>query len=110
MKILLDECVTKKLKRLLEGYEVYTVTEIGWSGLKNGKLLQKACDASFDILLTIDKNIDSQQNIAHFPISLVMLDVFKSNLKYYEPLIPIFYSRIQQFEKRKSYLIESISD
>jgi predicted nuclease of predicted toxin-antitoxin system len=107
MKILLDECVTKKLKRLLEDYEVYTVTEMGWNGLKNGKLLQKAAEQSFDILLTIDKNIDSQQNISTHNLSLVILDVAKSNLKHLEPLIPAFIAKIEQVEKGKSYVIES---
>ncbi len=42
MKILLDECVTKKLKRHLTEFEVATVVEMNWSGLKNGKLLSVA--------------------------------------------------------------------
>jgi len=107
MKILLDECVTKKLKRLLENYEVYTVAEMGWNGLKNGNLLQKATQECFDILLTIDKSIDSQQNISKYKLSLVILDVSKSNLKHLEPLIPAFVAKMQQIEKGKSYLIES---
>ena len=41
MKILLDECVTKRLKPHLPKYKVFTVTEMGWCGLKNGKLLQQ---------------------------------------------------------------------
>ena len=50
MKILLDECVTHKLKKSLKKYEVYTVTEMGFSGLKNGKLLAKAQHSGFDML------------------------------------------------------------
>ena len=42
MKILLDECVTKKLKAYLLEFDVQSVTEMGWNGLKNGKLLQAA--------------------------------------------------------------------
>lgn len=57
MKILLDECVTKKLKRHLTEFEVKTVVEMNWSGLKNGNLLNEAIKEKFDILLTIDKNI-----------------------------------------------------
>ncbi len=36
MKILPDECVTKKLKAYLASYQVFTVTEMGWGGIKNG--------------------------------------------------------------------------
>jgi predicted nuclease of predicted toxin-antitoxin system len=39
MKILLDECITKRLTNHLNEFEVYTVIEMGWSGIKNGKLM-----------------------------------------------------------------------
>ena len=42
MRVLLDECVPRKLKRVLGDHEVVTVTENGWSGLKNGELLKLA--------------------------------------------------------------------
>ena len=63
MKILLavrcaDECLTKKVKRYLSEFEVITVPEPSFSGLKNGKLLKAAVKEGFDILLTIDKNIE----------------------------------------------------
>lgn len=63
MKILLDECVTKKLKRSFTEHKVFTVRELGWSGLKNGSLMKEAIANNFDILLTIDKNIGYQQNL-----------------------------------------------
>ncbi len=106
MKILLDECVTHKLKKFLQEYEVFTVTEMGFSGLKNGKLLATAQSSGFDMLLTIDKNIDYQQNIANFDLSVVVLDVIKSNIKYLEPLIPEFEKQLDNFEKGKSYLVK----
>ena len=55
MKILLDECVTKRLKRYLEEYDVFTVRELGLGGTKNGKLMNYCVENSFDIILTIDK-------------------------------------------------------
>ena len=42
MKILLDECVTRKLKSRLPQHEVFTVTEMQWNGLKNGNLMRAA--------------------------------------------------------------------
>lgn len=106
MKILLDECVTKKAKKLLEDFEVYTVPEMGFSGLKNGKLMEQAEKSGFDILLTIDKNIDYQQNIPKYQLTIVILDVLKSSIKYIEELIPEFKSQIGKYEKGKSYRIE----
>lgn len=57
MRILLDECVPRPLKRELSDYEVRTVVEMGWSGKKNGELLQLMTQAHFTILLTTDQNL-----------------------------------------------------
>ena len=70
MKILLDECVTKKLKKYLKDFEVYTVTESGWSGVKNGKLMSLCVENGFEILLTIDKNMAHQQNLNKYKIAI----------------------------------------
>jgi predicted nuclease of predicted toxin-antitoxin system len=102
MKVLLDECVTKRLKELLPPeLSVFTVEQVGFIGLKNGKLLAAAVSQNFDILLTIDKNIRFQQQIAQFPIAIVVFDVFRSNIKYLAPLVPEFLSRLNTFEKGK---------
>jgi len=106
MKILLDECVTKKAKNLLAEFEVHTVPEMGFNGLKNGKLLAQAENAGFDIFLTIDKNINYQQTINKFQLAIVILDVLKSNIKHIEELMPEFKSQISIFEKGKAYRIE----
>lgn len=58
MKILLDECVTKRIKKHLEEYEVFTVRELGIGGIKNGALMTYCVKNRFDILLTIDKKFD----------------------------------------------------
>jgi hypothetical protein len=57
MKVLLDECIPKKLKSQLPEFDVYTVSELGWSGVKNGQLMTLCVTHAFDILLTIDKNM-----------------------------------------------------
>ncbi len=105
MKILLDECVPKKTRTLLGEHEVNTVVEMGFNGLKDGPLLSASEQAEFDILLKIDKNIDQQQNVKKYKISIVILDVFRSTLKYIEQLIPKFKRQIHTFEKGKSYRI-----
>jgi hypothetical protein len=50
MKILLDECVTKRIKSYLSGFEVFTVFGMGWSGVKNGKLMSLCVMKQFDVL------------------------------------------------------------
>jgi predicted nuclease of predicted toxin-antitoxin system len=108
MKILLDECVTRKLKRHLTEFEIATVVEMNWSGLKNGKLLSAAVTAEFDILLTIDKNLEYQQNINNHEIVVVVLDVEKSKIDFLLELLPKFKEQIDEYEKGKVYLIEKI--
>ena len=106
MKILLDECVTKKLKRHLPEFEVKTVVEMNWSGLKNGSLMKVAVEENFDVLLTIDKNLEFQQNIKKYQLTIVVLDVQKSKIEILLELLPKFKAKISEFEKGKIYLIE----
>ena len=108
MKILLDECVTKKLKQYLTEFEVKTVVEMNWSGLKNGRLMSAAIEEKFDILLTIDKNLEHQQNMDKYEIAVVVLDVEKSKIEFLLELLPQFKERINEYDRGKVYLIEKI--
>lgn len=60
MRVLLDECLPRKLKQDLANHEVLSVTERGWSGVENEELL-KLAQAEFDVFLTIDQNLKYQQ-------------------------------------------------
>jgi len=71
MKVLLDECVTRYLKRDFAGHTVLTVEEAGFKGLKNGRLLQ-AASGSYDVLVTVDRSLQHQQNMTSFPIAVVL--------------------------------------
>ena len=59
MRVLLDECLPRRLKSHLTPHAVVTVPEVGWAGLKNGELLARA-DGQFDAFVTIDRNLTSQ--------------------------------------------------
>lgn len=72
MKILLEECTSRVLKRLLQGQTVSTVQEIGWAGLKNGNLLA-AADGRFDLFVTTDKNLRFQQNLSKYGFAVMLL-------------------------------------
>ena len=87
MRVLLDECVPRKLKRELPGHEVLTVTDRGWSGVKNGELLALAI-AEFDAFLTVDQNLKYQQNLQTFPIAILLLIAPNNRLKTLLPLMP----------------------
>ncbi|HEX8068655.1 MAG TPA: DUF5615 family PIN-like protein [Pyrinomonadaceae bacterium] len=87
MKVLLDECVPRKVKRELAGHEVVTVTEHGWSGIKNGQLLALA-EAEFDVFLTVDQNLKYQQNLKAFQIGIILLVARNNRLQTLLPLMP----------------------
>ncbi len=63
MRILLDECLPKKLKFEIDAEFVQTVPEAGWASKQNGELLTLAA-LSFDVLLTNDQNIEHQQTVS----------------------------------------------
>lgn len=86
MKVLLDECVPRKLRRELAEHEVITVTERGWSGVKNGELLALA-EAEFDVFLTVDQNLKYQQNLEAFNIGIILLVARNNRLKGLLPLV-----------------------
>ena len=105
MKILLDECVTKRLKQHLNEYEVFTVTEMHWNGLKNGKLLSECANNNFSLVLTIDKNLMFQQNLEKYLVTIVVLNSLTSKIEELILLIPLFKSKVNSCEKHKAYLV-----
>ena len=88
MRILLDECVPRPLKRELSDYEIRTVVEMGWSGKKNGELLRLMSQESFTILLTTDQNLRYQQNLQQAGMAVVVLVAPSNRLPDLLPLIP----------------------
>ena len=73
MKALLDENMPHKLRHALPNVDLVTVQYLGWSGLKNGELLDKAEAADFDVLVTGDKTIEYEQNMKDRKIAVVSL-------------------------------------
>ena len=106
MKILLDECVTKRLKKNLEEFEVFTVIELGLSGIKNGKLMTYCVENKFDILLTIDKNLMHQQNLGKYPVTIVVLNCFTSKIEELITFLPSLKLQLGELQKHKVYIID----
>lgn len=75
MKILIDESLPRYVKRMLREYQVFTVQEMGWGGLKNGALMTRA-EGHFDVFLTADKNLRYQQNFKGRQLAVI---VFPTN-------------------------------
>lgn len=87
MRILLDENLNWRLDRFLPGHEVKSVPRIGWAGLKNGKLLNRA-QGKFDVLITMDGSMASQQNLVRIRLAIVALRAASNRLEDTSPLMP----------------------
>ena len=87
MKIILDECLPRRLIRDLHDHSVTTVPRQGWAGIKNGKLLDLV-ESEFDLFITIDSGIKYQQNLQARPIALIVLHAVNSRYETLQPLIP----------------------
>ncbi len=72
MRILLDECVNQRLRNYLPGHDCESAEYAGFAGLKNGELLNAAESAHFDVLLTVDRGLEYEQNLAGRRIAVVI--------------------------------------
>jgi len=90
MRVLLDECLPRKLTRHLPGHDVCTVPEMGWAGVKNGALLRliESAQPEFAVFVTIDGNLQYQQNLRVKTLAFVVLAASDNTLETLEPLMP----------------------
>jgi predicted nuclease of predicted toxin-antitoxin system len=86
MRVLLDECVPKRLRTELTAHAVRTVAEMGWSGIKNGQLLQKAA-SDFDCFLTVDRNLQFQQRVDALPLAVLVIQAVDNRIDTLRPLM-----------------------
>ena len=88
MRILLDENVDRRLRRSFDSeFRVTTVAQRGWSGKKNGDLLRVA-ERKFDALVTMDKNMEHQQNLGSFDLGVVLITARTNRRRDVEPAMP----------------------
>lgn len=87
MKVLLDECIDRRLAEEIEGHEVVTVPQAGWAGIQNGELLRLA-QAQFDVFITVDRNLSFQQHVPRFSVAVIVLQAPTNRLSDLRPLVP----------------------
>ena len=87
MKILLDHNLDRRLKNHLTDYETATTQERNWADVLNGELLTLAEENGFNVLLTADTNIKSQQNLSNRSISILVLRAFNNRLATHAEMI-----------------------
>lgn len=104
MRVLLDECVDRRLARYLQSFTVKTVPEMGWAGVKNGALL-KLAESNFDVFVTVDRNLAFQQTLSSFTLAVIVLAVRNNRLAELIPLTPELSEMIPVAPKGKVTII-----
>ena len=104
MKILLDECVDQRFRRDLVGYDVATVQEAGWGGKKNGELLTLAAK-TYQVFITVDRNLYFQQNFSAFSIAVLVLVARTNRLADLRPLAKEVLSQLSVLKPGQVLLI-----
>ena len=100
MHILLDEDLPRRLAALLVGHEVSTVQRSGWTGIKNGELLKLAA-ADFDVFVSMDRNLEFQQNISALPIAVLLVRATSNRMEHLTPLIPRIMQELNHIQPRR---------
>lgn len=98
MKLLLDECTPRRLKRDFAGHQVFTVDDVGLKGVKNGELLRAAVDKGFDVLITVDRKIPAQQNLTQAALAVLILVAKPCRYPELQLLVPKALEALQQIK------------
>ena len=94
MRVLLDENLPVDLASELVGHEVTTVSGLGWQGIKNGELLQRA-QGTFDVLVTMDRNLEFQQPVSSLDLCVVLALAPSNRMVHLRPIIPALLEAIE---------------
>ena len=97
MRVILDECLPRRLLRDFPDHSTTTVPRQGWAGLTNGALLERV-EPEFDVFVTMDSNIVHQQNMSQLKVCLIVLHGLNSRYETLQPLLPQIREAIKQAE------------
>jgi predicted nuclease of predicted toxin-antitoxin system len=100
MRVLIDECVDPRVKLLLGNHRVATVHEQGWDTLEDVPLMTLA-QQEFDVLVTIDRSLEFQQNLFKLQIAVVVVHVPKNQLNHYRMIVEELLTAIEEAQPGK---------
>jgi hypothetical protein len=86
VRILLDECVPARLKNAFPGHAVQSVIQAGWRTSKDSTLLGLAQDR-FDILITIDRRLETQNDLSKFKLGFIVARVPNNRFESFQPIL-----------------------
>jgi len=105
VRLLLDECVPRRLRRELSEHEVRTVPEMGWAAKENGELLQLASNLLFDVFITVDQRLSYQQDVTRSSIAVVVLVAKRNKIEFLLPLVPELRRVLREIQPGKVYRV-----
>ena len=108
MRILIDECVDPRVKTLFPGHDVKTVREMGWDRLADGPLL-KLAEQGFDVLVTIDRSLEYQQNLTKLSIGIVVVEAPKNQMIHYQAVQAQLLAAVEQSKPGQVVHVYSLS-
>ena len=97
MRVLLDTCIPHSLRLMISGHDVTTAKYAGFDPLTNGDLLA-AMRGAFDVLVTCDRSIPSQQNLSKAAVGLVILRAPSNRFQHLAPLLPALSAALQDIK------------
>ena len=86
MRVLLDENLPHDIGSELSGHDVLTVQGLGWAGIRNGELLQRA-GGKIDALLTMDRKIERQQKLDSLSFGVIVIRARSNRVDDLRPLV-----------------------
>jgi hypothetical protein len=104
VRVLLDECLPRRLKRELVGHDARTAPEMGWASKRNGELLALAV-GQFEVFLTADRNLSYQQDASSFDIAIVVLVAPSNRFEDLRPLVPRILDALATAQRRVVTLV-----
>jgi hypothetical protein len=93
MRVLLDEQLPIDLASQLRGHALESVADRGWAGVRNGELLRRMT-GYYDVLITMDRGIEFQQQISTFPFGIVIVRARSNRVQHLSPLVPAILAAI----------------
>ncbi|MEM6261667.1 MAG: hypothetical protein AAGI38_04095 [Bacteroidota bacterium] len=110
-KLLLDENLPRPLKHHFSNQvEILTVPDLGWTSKKNGELIAAMVDEEIEYLITVDQNLEYQQNLEKYPIKLVVILSYTNRLKDLIPKVSFIEKCIDEMAEGQKLLHVDIRD
>ena len=106
MRLLIDECIDRRLARELTGHDVKTVPQMGWAAFQNGRLLALA-EKEFQVFVTVDRNLSYQQILSRFDIAVLVLRAKTNRISDLKPLVPKILRALPTLKTRRATILSA---